>query len=247
MDESSVSTTRRLSTGHDVTLPLSCRARVGGVVFAADWAPLRAALPDAFTPVRVGPRRGAVALLGVDYVAVDVDALEPYRELAVVVPVAREGVGGVPTSLSGVGGYVVDLPVTTDAARALGDLWGFPKSVTDVDVETTPRRVTTRVAADGRPDVELSVDVGDAGARRVRRRLTAYTYHDDRPARVPVDVDGLVRLSRDGRAVTLARGVGRYATLLADLGLRPAVDVQFVASHLSATVHPPEHVDDSPS
>ena len=31
--------------------------------------------------------------------------------------------------------------------------------------------------------------------------------------------------------------------LLADLGLRPRVYAQFVASHLSATLHPPEPVD----
>ena len=241
MGETAVSTEHRLSTGHDVTLPLSCRARVGGVVLAADWAPLRAVLPSDFTPLRVGPRRGAVALAGIDYV--EVGSLEPYREFAVVVPVARDGVGGIPTSLSGIGGYVVDLPVTTEPARALGELWGFPKSVTAIDVEATPRTVTTRVDADGRPDVELSVDVGDADARRIRRRLSAYTYLDDRLARVPVDVDCQVRVARDGRGVTLARGAGRYAALLTDLGLRPRVYAQFVASHLSAEIHPPAPAD----
>jgi hypothetical protein len=243
VSETAVSTDHQLSTGHDVTLPLSCRARVGGVVLAADWAPLRAALPDDFTPIRVGPRRGAVTVAGVDYVDVDAGALEPYGEFAVIVPVARDGFGGVPTSLSGVGGYVVDLPVTTEPARALGDLWGFPKSVTEVDVEATPRTVTTRVDADGRPDVELTVDVGDAGARRLRQQLVAYTYLDDRLTRVPVDIDCQVRVSRDGRAVTLARGAGRYASVLTDLGLRPRVYAQFVASSLSATIHPPDPVD----
>jgi hypothetical protein len=230
-----------LPTGHDVVLPLSCRARLGGCVFAADWAPLRATLPPDLTPVRLGARRGAVAVVGIDYV--EVGSLEPYREFAVVVPVARHGVGGVPTSLSGVGGYVVDLPVTTEPARALGDLWGFPKSVTGVDVAVTPRTVTARVDAAGRPDVELSVDVGDARARRIRRRLTAYAHLDDRLVRVPVAVDGEVRVAHGGTDVSLARGRGRYAAVLRDLGVRPRVYARFVASHLSAAIHPPEPVD----
>jgi hypothetical protein len=233
---------RRLSTGHDVTLPLSCRARFGGSVFAADWSPLRAALPDDLTPIRLGPRRGAVAVVGVDYHAVD--PLDPYREFAVIVPVADRGVAGVPATLSGVGGYVVDLPVTTEPARALGDVWGFPKSVTDVDVEATPRTVDVAVAdaADGRPDVELSVDVGDAPARRFRRRLTAYAHLDGRLVRVPIDLDAEVRHARGGTGVRLGRGRGRYAAVLCDLGLDPRVYARFVASHAVAEIHPPRRV-----
>jgi hypothetical protein len=236
-----VSTEHQLSTGERVDLPFSPRARLGGVVFAADWAPLRAALPRDVTPIRVGPRRGAVCVVAIDYI--DVGPLTPYREFAVIVPVASDGVGGVPTSLSGVGGYVVDLPVTTDAARALGEVWGFPKSVTGIDVEATPTTVTARVDAAGNPDVELSVDVGEAGARRARQRLTAYAHLDDRLVRVPVDVDAQVRVATGGTGVSLARGPGRYAALLTDLGLTPTVYARFVASHLAAEIHPPEPVD----
>jgi hypothetical protein len=231
----------RLSTGHDVTLPLSCRARLGGCVFAADWGPLRATLPPDLTPLRTGANRGAVAVVGIDYRSVG--SLDPYREIAVVVPVASDGVGGLPTSLTGLGGYVVDLPVTTEPARALGDeVWGFPKSVTDVEVEATPRTFSVSVDADGNPDVELSVDVGDARARRVRQRLTAFAYRDDRLVRVPTDIDAEVRVARKGAGVELARGRGRYAAVLRDLGLDPRVYAQFVASHAVATFHPPEPV-----
>jgi hypothetical protein len=233
---------RRLSTGHEVTLPLSCRARFGGVVLAADWAPLRAALPAESMPVRLGPRSGAVALVGIDYRSVG--TLDPYREFAVVVPVAPAGVAGVPTTLSGVGGYVADLPVTTASARALGtEIWGFPKSVTDIEIEGSPRALTTRVDDGGQRDVELSVDVDDAVARRVRRRLTAYAHLDDRLVRVPVDLDAEVRVTHTGEGVRLARGRGRYASALRDLGLDPRVYAQFVASHATAGIHPPEPVD----
>jgi hypothetical protein len=240
------SSERRLSTGHEIELPLSCRARLGGCVFAADWAPLRATLPRELTPVRLGPRSGAVALVGVDYH--EVGTLEPYREFAVVVPTATDGVAGIPTRLSGVGGHVVDLPVTTEPARALGDeVWGFPKSVTGIAVETTPETVAVTVDDGGRPDVELSVDVTGASARRVRRRLTATAFLDDRLVRVPVDVDAEARValaagSGEDSAVRLARGHGRYACVLRDLGVRPRVYARFVASHAVARVHPPEPV-----
>ena len=239
---------RRLSTGHEVELPLSCRARLGGCVLAADWAPLRAALPRELTPVRLGPRSGAVALVGIDYH--EVGTLEPYREFAVVVPTATDGIAGIPTTLSGVGGHVVDLPVSTEPARALGDeVWGVPKSVTDITVETTPETVTVTVDDGGRPDIELSVDVSGASARRVRRRLTATAFLDDRLVGVPVDIDAEVRVALAGgpggndRAVRLARGDGRYACVLRDLGIRPRVYARFVASLVVAAVHPPEAVD----
>jgi hypothetical protein len=287
---------RDLSTGHAVELPLSCRAGVGGAVFAADWAPLRAALPRDLTPLRLGTRRGAVVLAGVDYRSVG--SLTPYSEFAVVVPVAAAGVAGFPTDLSAVGGYVVDLPVSTDPARALGaEVWGFPKSVTGVAVDATPTALTVRVdaAADGgeatgaatggetgpagttdgegtgaatddveaepagttdggaataaasragaRRDVELAVDVDGAPARRVERRLVAYAYRDDRLVRVPVDLDATVRVARGGDGVRLGRGSGRYAAVLSDLGLRPRVFARFVASHATATVHPPVPAD----
>lgn len=233
---------RQLSTGHDVTLPLACRARLGGVVFAADWAPLRAALPPDLTPLRVGPRRGAVTVVGIDYRAVG--TLDPYREVAVIVPVASDGIGGVPTSLSGIGGYVVDLPVTTEPARALGDeVWGFPKSVTDISVEATPRSLSVVLSDENRRDVELSVSPGETRARRIRQRLTAFAHLDDRLVRVPVDLDAEVRVSTTGEGVQLARGRGRYAAVLRDLGLRPSVYAQFVASHAEATIHAPETVD----
>lgn len=232
---------RQLSTGHDVTLPLECRARLGGAIFAADWAPLRAALPPDLTPLRVGARRGAVAIVGIDYRTVG--SLEPYREFAVVVPVASDGVGGVPTSLAGIGGYVLDLPVTTEPARALGDeIWGFPKSVADIDVDGTPDSLSVSVRDAGHSDVELSVAPGDAGARRVRQRLTAFSHLDDHLVRVPIDIDAEVRVSSTGTGVTLARGRGRYATVLRDVGLRPRVYAQFVVSHAEAAVHPPERV-----
>lgn len=233
---------RRLSTGHDVTLPLRCRTRLGGAVFAADWAPLRASLPPDLTPLRVGARRGVVAVVGIDYR--HVGTLDPYREVAVVVPVSTDGVAGVPTSLAGVGGYVVDLPVTTEPARALGDeVWGFPKSVTGIELDGTPRDLSVALSDADRRDVELTVAPGDVPARRVRQRLTAYTYLDDDLVAVPVDVDAEVRMSRTAEGVSLARGRGRYAAVLADLGLRPRVYAQFVASHATAEIHPPERTD----
>ena len=99
------------------------------------------------------------------------------------------------------------------------------------------------VANDGRPDVDLSVDVGDAPARRVRRRLTSYAYLDDRLVRVPIDLDAEVRVARGGEGVRLGRGRGRYAAVLRDLGLSPRVYARFVASHATAEIHPPERAD----
>ncbi|SEO68457.1 Acetoacetate decarboxylase (ADC) [Halogranum amylolyticum] len=217
--------TATLSTGRRVDLPLRCEADVVGALFSADQRSLRGAVPEALTPVRVGPRRGVVVVVGVSYS--QAGDFDPYDELAVIVPVARRTVAGVPRLDGGLGGYVVSLPVTTEESRRMGrEIWGYPKTVADVEI----RRESVADGGDewhvdvregGRDDdgcdggdgtLALSLSVRETGRRPTREgTLDSYTVKEDRLWRTPVDVLGPVGLGLGGKNVSLSLERGRLA------------------------------------
>ncbi|MBS4104540.1 acetoacetate decarboxylase, partial [Tsukamurella paurometabola] len=79
--------------------------------------------------------------------------------------------------------YVLSLPVNTEIAQVRGhDGYGFPKWVTDLDVEITAERATARVAnADGGVDVAFTTPTPrqkrHASGSTVST-LTSYTQRD---------------------------------------------------------------------
>lgn len=140
--------TRTLSTGHEVTVPLETEAEATGITLTADADEADEWLPDPLAPVRIAPGRATVTLLSVDYRRIGDDAMEPYEEFGVVLaatPAADTPPPGLTVLRNGLGGYVADLPVTTDPARALGrEGWGYPKTVADIAI--TDRGDSTRTA-----------------------------------------------------------------------------------------------------
>jgi hypothetical protein len=138
---------RRLSTGHEIALPLELEFTMGGVVVPARRGRLESVLPDALSALSIAPGVGCVALVGIQYhrVGGGGGGLEPYDEFAVVVPAVRGNRTDAPIArLPGgeVGGYVHWLPVTTDASVALGrELWGYPKERAPITVTDGPRGV----------------------------------------------------------------------------------------------------------
>lgn len=214
--------TATLSTGEQVSLPLRCEADVAGALFAADWRSLRRAVPDELTPIRFGARTGGVVVAGISYSkAGDFD---PYDELAVIVPVARRTLGGVPLLESGLGGYVVALPVTTEESCRMGrEIWGFPKSVADVEVRhegDSESADTWHVGV--REDGEQALTLSVREARRHTREtsLDSYTAKDGRLWRTPVDVLGPVGVGVGHGTVSLTLGTGPVASTLDGLTIR---------------------------
>jgi hypothetical protein len=218
--------TVRLSTGREVDLPFRCEADVAGALFSADWDALRRAVPDELTPVRLGPRSGGVVVAGLSYS--QAGGFEPYDELAVVVPVARHAVAGVPRLDGGVGGYVVALPVTTETSCHLGrEIWGFPKTVADVEVR--------REGVEGDGAAEWHVDVHEDGERalsltvRETRRhsrdvtLDAYTRKDGQLWRTPVEIVGPAGFGIGLGRVELDVGTGPLAADVRRLGVHRPV------------------------
>ncbi|EJN59182.1 acetoacetate decarboxylase family protein [Halogranum rubrum] len=221
--------TATLSTGRRVALPFRCQASLAGALFAADWQSLRRAVPDDLTPVRFGARTGGVVVAGVSYSkAGDFD---PYDELAVVVPVARRTVGGVPLLDGGLGGYVLALPVTTEESRRMGrEIWGYPKTVADVEIRRDAAASTessTQVKASDtwhvelREDGERALTLSVRGAKPHTRETTldSYTRHEGRLWRTPVEILGPVGVGVGRGKVSLDVGTGRLASRITRLGV----------------------------
>ncbi|GAA3869740.1 acetoacetate decarboxylase family protein [Haloarcula argentinensis] len=181
----------RLSTGHEVTLPLVTEATAAGAVLPARYDGAASLLPDGLTPVRATARRAAVVVLCVEYHRIGDDAMTPYDEFAVIVAATPDGQRPplLPLLTRNVGGYIWSLPVTTEPARALGDeIWGYPKTVADITHHDDETRHETTVVEDGDRVATVSIDWPRTWERR--EQIESYAVREGRLERTPVEFQG---------------------------------------------------------
>ena len=234
--ESNDGATRRLSTGHEVSVPLSTRASISGVVLSASATAVDSLLPAALTPVRLTPRRSAVVIMSVDYSRIGRGEIDPYNEVAIMFPsvpdTGRIPFGSVLSALAGnSGGHVWQLPVTTEPACALGrEIWGYPKSVAEIEIggENGVRRTTLRV--DGQRVLSLAVETPPTGSRELS--LSSFMFRDGDLYRTPNTFAGEVGARPLGRRADWSLGEHSWADSLRSLalgsrGLRFGGDCEF--------------------
>jgi hypothetical protein len=192
-----------LSTGHKVTVPLSTTATMVGGLFTASVDAAQHLCPDGLAPVRVTAARTLVLLLGVDYHRIDDGQLDPYEEFGIFVLAAPgEGPMALPRALHrGIGGYTWQLPVTTEPARALGELWGYPKSVADITFTDDGRERQTTLAVDGTQLLSLTVRRPWSIAGAVS--AVSFTDGDETVRREEVHADGDIGVAPRGVRVDI--------------------------------------------
>jgi hypothetical protein len=182
---------------------------------------IRSRLPHELAPVELAPGLGLVSVMFFRYDVCDIDF---YTEAAVGIAVkpARHRGPGFLDLLTGLKNdhlhtYVLSLPVNSDIAQVRGhDGYGFPKWVTDIDVDIDDEHSAARVAnADGDTDVAFSARTPHQ-ARHVSGEqvssLTSYTtiegaWHSTL-SQTNVLSAGTATLPR---GVDLQLGVGRVA------------------------------------
>lgn len=207
--------------GETLTPNFYYAASVARLVMLAPTKRLRARLPRELDPLEVLPGLGIFSVMFFRYDVCDIDA---YDEVAtgVAVKPARHGGMGPIDLLSGLKNdhlhsYVLSLPVNTDIAQVRGhDGYGFPKWVTDIDVDIARDGVSARVAGDdGRDDLRFSASAPPLKAHRPLERvstLTSYTRVDGRwhstTNQTHVLESGQRMLPRDAR---LTLGTGRLS------------------------------------
>lgn len=144
---------------------------------------IRSRLPKELTPLEIAPGIGLASVILFRYDVCDIDF---YTEVAVGVAVqpARHGGFGFVDLLAALKNnhlysYVLSLPVNTDIAQVRGhDGYGFPKWVTEIDVDITARRTSARVANDdGGTDLALSVATPKQHTHRSGEQVSALTSY----------------------------------------------------------------------
>jgi len=148
---------------------------------------IRTRVPRQLAPLEVTPGLGLVSVIFFRYDVCDIDL---YTEAAVGVAVrpGRHGGPGVVDLVSSLANdhlhsYVLSLPVSTEIAQVRGhDGYGFPKWVTNIDVDINAQRTTARVANDA-GDTDLALTVATPAQRQYRggkrvSSLTSYTSID---------------------------------------------------------------------
>lgn len=212
-------TTAPTSAG-DCELPILYHdGSILGAFFAAKPDRAEQYLADTpFEPLKV---LGRVPVLLVSFEYRDT-TIGPYNEVGLAIWVQRRG-----AQVSTLGAltnpardrnhalYVVNLPVTTDAARAAGaEIWNYPKYTTGI--ETDFRRDGATVALSD--EFELNVPV-TRGVPAAGLPFITFSLKDGELLRTVVDVDHRVRWTRGSAASLRVTGCGPTADSLRGLGL----------------------------
>ncbi len=160
--------------GRVVELPAVVRdASSGSAMYMVDRAAAEKLIPDAFESVEAAPGQTQVTLVIVDYRDND---LGDYDEVGIVFFVRPAG-----RPEAEVGSYIYKLPVnqsfTCEAGRRI---WGFPKSVEDIDFSYAEDSATCRLTMGGRHVLTLTVPRGGEGETPEERAL-GYTLIEGIP------------------------------------------------------------------
>lgn len=143
--------------GRRVGLPAVVRdASSGSVMYMVDREAAQRLIPDAFEAVEAAPGKTQLTLVIVDYRDND---LGDYDEVGVVFFVKPTGQPG-----AEVGSYIYKLPVNQSFTCEAGcKIWGFPKSVEEIDFRYAEASATCRLVMDGQHVLTLTVPRGGEG------------------------------------------------------------------------------------
>ena len=162
------STDSYLIAGTKITLPVKVGAAAMLMnVFVVDSKKAQQLIADSgFTVVEIWPGKALMQLLGVDYQQND---LGDYNEAAIVFPVTTPGeskplpvMGTIWRMLKGsLSSYVYRMPVNQDFTTHAGRfIWGFPKWVTDVDIQFGDKTASANFCDDGELVFTISAATG---------------------------------------------------------------------------------------
>ncbi len=169
--------------GREVPMPVEVRdASAGSATFLVSASAARAMLPGPELEVaEVLPGRALLSLAIIDYKDND---LGDYDEVSIALFVRRRGQpAGLPWLGSWIdmarerlGTWIAHLPVNQGFTCEAGcTIWGFPKTVQEIDFRTGDDRASCRLVYDGQHALTLSVPRG--GSRTLpERTMTGYTY-----------------------------------------------------------------------
>lgn len=198
--------------GSTITTPVEIReARSWFSTFAVPFRAARDLI--AYSGLEPAPLPAGRALVSLGFVRYVDGDLGPYHEFVVAVIVRPPG----STDRKDTGAFIHQLPVNQPFTCAAGrDIWGFPKFVTDIDIDEGVRRDTATLLVDGALAVRLSIAHG-VRTRVPDTNLDAYSWSDGTLRCTPWRLDGEGARGRPGGA-RVELGSGLIADELRVLG-----------------------------
>jgi hypothetical protein len=220
--------------GRTVTLPAVVRdASSGSVMYMVDREAARSLIPDAFEPVEAAPGKTQITIVIVDYRDND---LGDYDEVGVVFFVTPAGGGELGT-------YIHHLPVNqTFTCEAGCRIWGFPKSVEEIDFSYEGERsASCKLTMGGQHVLTLTVPRGGTGSTP-ESEAVGYTLIEGVPHKNVFSRGGTGELTTPGgEGVTLELGDHPIADELRALGLADATPLLSAWSeHMTGSFGPSE-------
>jgi hypothetical protein len=213
-------------------MPVEVReASAGTVAYEVDATAAAALLPAAFEVAEVAPGRAHLAIVVVDYRDND---LGTYREVGLMFFV-RPVAGGAD------GTFIVRLPVDQEFTCEAGQrIWGFPKTVEQIDLEYADDAVTCALRMDGELVLRVRLPRDPAAAGEMPPTpMTAYTIVDGAPHATTFTQGGTgFSMAFDG--VELELGTHPVAKELAGLNLSPTPAFTTWTEHMRATFEAPQ-------
>ncbi|MFM7271658.1 MAG: acetoacetate decarboxylase family protein [Actinomycetes bacterium] len=198
--------------GHEVRTPVEIReARTWFSTFAVPYTAARDLI--AYSGLEPAPLPGRRALASLGFVRYIDGDLGPYHEFVVALIVRRPG----SDDRRDTGAFIHQLPVNQPFTCAAGrGIWGFPKFVTEIDIDEGRRRDVGTLHVDGALAVRLSIARG-VPTRVPDTSLDAYSFADGVLRCTPWRLDGSGSRGRPG-GVRVELGTGVIAGELRSLG-----------------------------
>jgi hypothetical protein len=213
--------------GQTVTMPVQVRdASAGTVLFDVDAAAAQALLPSAFEVTQTAPGRANLAIALVDYRDNDLGA---YLEIGLILFV-RPRAGGEE------GNFIVHLPVDQQFTCEAGcRIWGFPKTVEQIDRQDGDGTTTWTLRMDGELVLRLTMPRGGPD-EAPPLPMTSYTMLDGAPHATAFSQWGRgSQLVLGGEGVTLELGSHPIAKELRSLGLPTEPQLSTWTERMQAT------------
>jgi hypothetical protein len=202
--------------GRTVTIPAVVRdASSGSVMFMVDAAVAQELIPDAFEVVEAAPGQTQLTLVIVDYRDND---LGDYDEVGIVFFVRPAGKPD-----ADLGSYIYKLPVNQSFTCEAGcRIWGFPKSVEEIDFSYASESATCKLTMGGQHVLTLTVPRGGEGST-ADTAAVGYTLIEGVPHQNEFVRGGTGEQTvPGGEGVTLELGDHPIADELRSLGLESA-------------------------
>jgi hypothetical protein len=197
--------------GRSITMPVEVRdASAATVIWEVDHAAAAALAPDGFEVIESAPGRAQVAIALVDYRDND---LGSYHEVGTILFV-RPAAGGPD------GTFITHLPVDQEFTCVAGNqIWGYPKSVEQIEVEQTDTSSRWTLRMDGELVLTLTVPRGGSDEMPAMP-MTSYTLRDGKPHATAFTQGGTgSAFTFGGSGIKLVLGEHPIAKEIASLGL----------------------------